>query len=125
MYVIFFKVQICRKSCKQMCSHFTPDMRKDLFKFFYSHSYDEQSAFLTKCIRMEEPKRRRAGKTDATSLKLCSFTYFINDKKVCKTTFLDVFKITHRRIQTLQDKLKLGVHIPTGQRGKHHNIHRI
>uniref|UniRef100_A0A6P7GVZ9 Uncharacterized protein LOC114342964 n=1 Tax=Diabrotica virgifera virgifera TaxID=50390 RepID=A0A6P7GVZ9_DIAVI len=74
-------VNVCRKSCKQMCSHFTLPMRKDLFKFFYSHSYDEQSAFLTKCIRMEEPKRRRAGKTDGTSLKLCSFAYFINNKK--------------------------------------------
>lgn len=77
--------------------------------------------FLNKCIRMEEPKRRRAGKTDATSSKLCSFTYFINEKKVCKKTLLDTYKITHRRIQTLQDKLKSGIQIPIDQRGKHHN----
>lgn len=76
-----------------------------LFDEFYKLTYDEQSAFLYKCIKVNAPVRRRPGKTDPTSRRFCSFKYYIDDLQVCKNTLLNTFCITRRRVMTLQDKI--------------------
>jgi len=93
----------------------------ELFNEFYNLTYDEQSALLISFIKVNNPKRRRQGKTDATSRRFCSFKYYIDDSQVCKDTFLNTFNITRRRVMTLQDKIKSGILIPKDGRGKHSN----
>lgn len=74
-----------------------------------------------KCINIQEPLRRKKGKTEANSKKLASFKYSISGEPVCKKTLLDTYSLTARRLQTLQNKMKEGVDIPRDKRGKHNN----
>lgn len=92
-------------------------------------TYNEQSAYLSGTMSMQEPKRRRKDKTDATSKKLTSFTYCValkNDEAtssvpVCKKTLCDIFKISMKKIQVLQMKMKEGKIDMKDGRGKHDN----
>lgn len=59
----------------------------ELFNEFYKLTYDEQSALLCTCIKVNTPIRRRRGKTDATSRRFRTFKYYIDDSQVCKNTF--------------------------------------
>ncbi|XP_022160525.1 uncharacterized protein LOC111026704 [Myzus persicae] len=115
--------QVCdQSSCPwQGCATMTLARKLLLFDEFYKLTYDEQSAFLYKCIKVNAPVRRRPGKTDATSRRFCSFKYYIDDLQVCKNTLLNTFCITRRRVMTLQDKIKLGIMTPRDNRGKHLN----
>ncbi|XP_060876766.1 LOW QUALITY PROTEIN: uncharacterized protein LOC132949739 [Metopolophium dirhodum] len=115
--------QVCdQSSCPwQGCATMTLARKLLLFDEFYKLTYDEQSAFLYKCIKVNAPVRRRPGKTDATSRRFCSFKYYIDDLQVCKNTLLNTFCIIRRRVMTLQDKIKLGIITPRDNRGKHLN----
>ncbi|CAH1955122.1 unnamed protein product [Acanthoscelides obtectus] len=119
--------RICKpETCKKGgCTSITIDDKEMLFNSFYGMDYNDQSSYLVKCIAMGAPKRRRAGKTDATSKKLAAFTYSVMLKRsgkyvsmlMCKRNFCDIFQINTKRIQILLSKMKDGVTIPTDLRG--------
>ncbi|KAF6207360.1 hypothetical protein GE061_018601 [Apolygus lucorum] len=115
----------CDQACSEFCIHcrsnITVEEKHENFRKFYELTYDEQSLFLLRLIRINEPTQRRSEKTDANSQRLCTFHFFIGDKRVCKKNFMDTFKISNKRIQNLQQKLKSGETSPRDQRGRYLN----
>lgn len=112
----------CGESCaKEGCRILSLNTVHELHKTFYKLNYNEQQLFLLKYIHIREMKRRRKGKTDATSLKLAGYDFNINNKPVCRKTLLNVFSITIKRVRVLQNKLKDGEVAPRDKRGIHLN----
>lgn len=112
----------CGESCKKEgCGILSLNTVHELHKTFYQLNYNEQQLFLLKHIHVREVKRRRQGKTDATSFKLAGYDFTINNKLVCRNTLLHAFSITTKRIRVLQTKLKSGEIAPSDKRGIHLN----
>lgn len=106
---------------KTGCKTLTLNYIHSLFNKFYTLDYNGQSAFLAGCIKIREPLRRRADRSDATSQKLAAFDYNINGKPICLKTLINTFSISLKRVRVLQEKLKMGDLIPQDNRGKHLN----
>lgn len=86
-------------------------------------NYDNQSHFLaSQCLDVSEVKRRYT--KENISRRHCSVTYYIpveNGKiRICQKTLCDILKITARRLQILQKKIKFNKSL-TDKRGKHCN----
>lgn len=59
-------------------------------------------------MTLSEIGRRRDGRNDATSRCTCTIKYFIDTSdQVCRLTFIDTFQITKRRVETIQNKIKI------------------
>ncbi|KAJ8894140.1 hypothetical protein PR048_006750 [Dryococelus australis] len=61
--------------------------------------------------RRYEPARRKKLR-DANARKQATFRCKVQSKEVCETTFLEIFSITQRQIQTIRRKLKYGITTP-------------
>lgn len=92
---------------------------------FYKLDYNGQSLFLSKSMEISEPIKRRGQNTEATSRRKCTFRYYLTIEgkhvEICLKTLCDTVNVTPRRIQILQDKLKVGITSPSDGRGKHSN----
>lgn len=106
---------------KPGCKMVSIEQKTKLFEQYYKGNYNEQTAILMKCIDIHDVKRRKAGNTDATSRRLCSFTYKVYNITICKKMLIHIFDISARRIQTVQMHIKNGELNYKDQRGKHHN----
>jgi hypothetical protein len=68
---------------------------------------------VNKRIKIFEPKGRKNDKTDAMSWQKCSVKYSDRTGKlltVCKRIFADIYSLSRKGIQVLQDMLKKGAH---------------
>lgn len=65
--------------------------------------------------------RRKDGMNDATSRRTCTIEYFIDNLETCYLTFIDTFKSTKRRIETIQNKMINNIDTPIAGRWKHKN----
>lgn len=112
----------CKQHCRKSgCNSLRLQSVRTLHQQFYELTYDEQTLFLMRFISIRNPIRRRPGKTDQTSMRLAAFDYNVDGKAVCQKTLCNVFCLTPRRIQILQEKIKNGEVAPKDKRGKHFN----
>lgn len=124
--LLFLQDRVCSSKCSRPgCRSMDVPKKMQQFDSFYKKDYNEQTAFLSDHISIGEPRRRRSGKTDATSSRTSSFSYYVKVNgelmQVCQKTFCDTFQISFRRVQILQAKLKNGDSILEDNRGRHHN----
>lgn len=96
--------------CKFQCGEIDHEEKLQQFQDFYQLNYNNQTLFLRNvCIKLVDVARRRVN--EDISRRHCSFKYFIFSKKngevpICQKTLCNIFKITPRRIQMLQEKIK-------------------
>lgn len=112
----------CTLNCKKEgCSILTIETVHQLFKRFYELNYNEQTSLLLQHVKIREIVRRRPGILDESARKLATYDYEIQGKSVCLKTIMNVFSITKKRVEVLQNKLKEGQIAPKDQRGHHLN----
>jgi hypothetical protein len=110
---------------KNGCERLKLERKESLFIKYYGCSYDKQYALPAKVIEINEPKKQKPGKSDATSRRKCTFKCFLGinlqREEVCQKTLLNIFVIMYRQIQTLQGKIKAGVLVQIDLTGKPKN----
>lgn len=117
---------LCR--CKMKCtSKFTDDEKKLIFsKLYDGKPKNEQDTFLQGLIEAKPVARRRKRIVDQNKIqpKTAVFHYFIkkNEERlpVCKQAFMNLYAISHFRVQRLTLLLNRG-ESPKDMRGKHNN----
>lgn len=114
------QTRICH--CKNACEKLDLERKKQLFEQFYKVDYDGQTMLLRQYMDLVEVKRRYV--EEDISRRTCSFTYSLpvgsTKIKVCQKILCSVLKVTPRRIQKLQEKIKFNEAL-ADQRGKHRN----
>lgn len=117
----------CRKlKCFEKVSE---NARKLILRDFNKmQTYDEQNSYLTGLISVIPIQRRRNRKpeNEVTHFNQSSYKYRVRvagdcDIQVCYKAFLSIHGITGRRVQTIQNSLKLIGQPPKDGRGKHKN----
>ncbi|KAJ8867271.1 hypothetical protein PR048_031070 [Dryococelus australis] len=96
------------------CDKISKDMKTKLFQDFYRQTYNEQSMYLVqRCMALEDVKRRNVAEDVSRRQPTFKYQLPVNGKSynVCKKTVLNVFKISSRRVQTLQTKMKVNLDI--------------
>ena len=112
-FIILFQV-LCK--CKYKCKQIHHEHKTKLFVDFYKiEDGSKQNTFLMELINLIPINHRRKGVNPNAneSHKQTSVSSTIPDGlgnvvKVCKKTFMDVFAITKRRIETLIKHMKYG-----------------
>lgn len=119
-----FQVRVCR--CKYECQNISLANKQKAFKDFYNLNYDNQSRMLAQqCMDIVNIKRRYVD--EDISRRHCSVKYYlpvenqdIPKVQVCQKKLCYVLKITPRRLQKLQEKLKFNEPLED-KRGRHSN----
>jgi len=88
-------------------------------------TYNEQSMFLGSVIRAEKIKVRNINKTADNSRKKSSYSYWIDNLNICKSTVLDTFGIRDSRLRTIKLKINTGDVTLKDRRGTHSNRPRM
>ncbi|KAJ8926657.1 hypothetical protein NQ314_020959 [Rhamnusium bicolor] len=113
-------------SCKYSCKSLTFNQRNSLFQQYYeAANHDKQSTFLLGLIQVINVSRRRHGTYDTPeeSRRQSTITYTVPNGsgehvQVCRKTFSDIFALSHKRVEVLVEKKKMGATTYTDQRGK-------
>nr|CAH7751840.1 unnamed protein product [Callosobruchus chinensis] len=96
----------CRRGCD---SQDLIGKHMQLFRMFRGLNYNEQKPV---------PARRKVA--EAISRRQCTVKYYVENVKVCQKTICNIFGVTSRRIQYLNNKIKEGRDL-IDYRGKHVN----
>ncbi|CAG9765580.1 unnamed protein product [Ceutorhynchus assimilis] len=113
---------LCKNSCRKRCNEkFSSNDREEIFRKFYKLDQNSKNVFLFKSIRVAPVKRRRKIRA---SDKSSTFSYTVTCNKkiatVCKTAFMSLYQISHKKIQLLQNQLNSGITAPSpDKRGRH------
>lgn len=106
--------------------------KKIINDFNLLQSYDEQNSYLAGLITLIPVQRRRPRKpeNEVENFNQSSYKYRVRcaneaddaqDIQVCYKAFLSLHGITGRRVQTIQNYLKVSGRVPKDGRGKHKN----
>ncbi|XP_041976930.1 uncharacterized protein LOC121731529 [Aricia agestis] len=117
-------LKICK--CKNQCDTIDHDMKLTLFDKFYREGLKTQRTYLMGLLHLHNIKRRRHGNYDvpSESRRQATIFYFIPKGDgtlvpVCKKTFMDVFAISKKEIETMIRKKKHGDTSFTDKRTSH------
>lgn len=114
-------------SCKKYaCKSLTFEQRNALFRQYYeAANFDKQGTFLLGLIQAINVGRRRHGTYNMPeqSRRQSTITYTVPNGsgqhvQVCRKTFSNIFALSHKRVQVLVEKKKMGHTTYTDQRGK-------
>lgn len=110
----------CRYKC---CNDISVEEALNIFTHFWElGSWDLQTAFISSCIKIQEPLRK---KVKATFHRKKSVTILLKNRRVCKNFFLKTLKISNGRFsRVVNKKTDLGF-IGSDLRGKHSNPKKI
>ncbi|XP_051173826.1 uncharacterized protein LOC127289748 isoform X2 [Leptopilina boulardi] len=100
------EIQICK--CSHQCHKLTFEDKQNLFNLFNKKTFDEQSQYIVNCMDLIETKKKKIDKTISQRQAIFHYNLKIGLKiiSVCQRTLCNVFGITQRRIQILQNKIK-------------------
>lgn len=122
IYFFGFQGRICR--CNFECGELLDlEEKLSLFQKFHQLNYNGQTRFLaSSCLKIGDIRRRRV--EEDISRRTCSVEYFIpredGNLRVCRKTLCNIYQITPRRLQILQDKIKFKKNLDDS-RGLHDN----
>ena len=90
------------KKSKIQCYKLSEEERKNIFKKFWSLTWDEKNIFVRGRGVMNNVKRARNRKEEGKSQRTCSFTFYLEKKyeriRVCKTMFCSTLGMSARTI---------------------------
>ncbi|KAJ4429539.1 hypothetical protein ANN_21708 [Periplaneta americana] len=112
--------------CKKECQKLSAEHKQQLFLNFYKCKLEQQGTFLLGLMQLGVVKRRRHGQYNdpADSRRQTTVYYTVpdgngNHVEVCRKTFSEIFALSHKRVQVLQEKKKKGECVYVDARGKH------
>lgn len=118
-----FQGRVCK--CKTTkCDTIQHDVILDLYEKFYKLNHSQQTEYLIReCIVLCDVNRRVV--SENISRRHCTFKYFLKSGpekvQICLKTLCNVFSITPRRVQMVQEKMKQVDVSTSDMRGKHTN----
>lgn len=113
---------LCNENCRYKCSQsITQEERESIFTSFYRLDINAKNCLLFKSIKKKEPKRKKTG---ALKHKSASYQYSVTSNgrltTVCKRAFISLFGISMKKVDLIQQSIKLGKSAPEpDRRGKH------
>lgn len=113
---------LCPEKCRLKCSDkFDVNSRREIHSRFYKLDINAKNALLFKSIQLCTVQRQR---TNAHLHKTASYKFKIqcntNTYQVCKTAFCSLYGVGRKKVDLLQNQIKMGNSAPSpDSRGKH------
>ena len=95
----------CKGCCLKFDQNLTNEDKRELFKIYWGLGDIKKTASIfTQCTNKWISKTSQIKKRDR-GYENASLTYYLNNKNVCQTMFLNMFNISPRVVQTAMEKI--------------------